>query len=262
MNTQRSRSALLLTLALAAAGCSGKEDDSAPNDTSSGGQTSQTPDPKDDPKCNATFAPTDPNDLIDDMEDGDPALVSVSGRNGEWWLATDHTSGTAEPVKDNAPSPERIIGGRCSSKQAIHVSGQGFTTWGAVLTLGLKYGSQAEPVDVSEYTGIEFWARLGGDLSQSSVRVQLQDAATRPEGGVCDPVDGSAEACYNGHGTVLEPLDGDWRLYQLPFAKMAQQPDWGHRTPTLDTTTLYSIEWQLPMNAVFDLWVDDVWFYR
>src|SRR5262245_14486654 len=45
------------------------------------------------PECETEFAPTNPAAFIDDMEDGDPLIAAVAGRNGSWWITGD---GTAE----------------------------------------------------------------------------------------------------------------------------------------------------------------------
>lgn len=210
-------------------------------------------------QCDAAFAPTVPTALVDDLEDGNAQVAAVAGRNGSWWVTTDGTAGTIEPPGGAAPTTARILGGRCGSTQAVRVTGQGFTDWGAVLSVGMIYTSQEEPFDASAYKGIKFWARVG-ETNNGSVRVQFQDGDTVPVGGICDPTPNTPDTCYNGFGTTIAPLDTQWRLYQLPFADMTQR-DFGHRAPALDPATLYTIEWHLDPNTVFDLWVDDVWFY-
>jgi hypothetical protein len=69
----------------------------------------------------------DPTLIIDDMEDTDPQIAAVGDRNGTWWLSTDLTDGTTTPEGNQAAPPERILGGRCGSKYAMRITGEGFT---------------------------------------------------------------------------------------------------------------------------------------
>jgi hypothetical protein len=211
--------------------------------------------------CDAAFMPIDPTALIDDIEDGN-ALIAVSGgRNGSWWVSSDGTpEATIEPPSDAAPAPERILGMRCDSEYGMRITGQGFTNWGANLSLGFKYEGMPMPIDVSDFSGVMFWARIG-ETHSSPVRVQFQDSSTQPEGGVCNPEPGAADECYNGWGVELAPIGTEWRLYKIAFSRMTQR-DFGYRADAIDTTALYDIEWGFQPNTVFDLWIDDVWFYE
>jgi hypothetical protein len=49
-------------------------------------------------------------------------------------------------------------------------------------------------------------------------------------------------------------------MYELRFSDL-QQRNFGHHGDALDTAHVYDIEFNLDPNAVFDLWVDDVWFF-
>lgn len=207
----------------------------------------------------SAFQPVNPLAVFDDMEDGNGAIARVGDRNGSWWLSTDGTDGTITPVAEQAPTPETILGGRCGSKKAIRVTGQGFTDWGAVLSGGMAYSSQPDPVDLSGFSGVRFWARVG-EQNTSAIRVQFQDAQTQPEAGQCVDQSGDPEACYDGFGTTLTPIDTTWRMYELRFSDL-QQRNFGHHGDALDTAHVYDIEFNLDPNAVFDLWVDDVWFF-
>jgi hypothetical protein len=254
--------ALSLSLAVgisgSVAGCSG-DATNANNGTGGAGGMGGTGGGGNDVKCDSDFAPTDPTALLDDMEDGDGLVTQTAGRNGSWWLSTDMTSGTTTPPANQAVPPERITGGRCSSKLAIRVTGEGFTDWGAVLSAGMAYTTEAQSVDLSAYQGVKFWARVG-EVNNANIRVQFQDVNTMPEGHICDITSGTPEACYNGFGTALAPLDTQWRLYQIRFATLTQR-DFGHRADALDIAHIYGLEWNIDANSVFDLWIDDVWFY-
>lgn len=253
----------LLVGALLSMACSGNTDSDASNGGAggasgngggAGGGLSQA-------VCDqaAAFQPVNPAGLLDDMEDGNGLVARVADRSGSWWLATDGTSGTTTPAADQPPPPEAILGGRCGSQRAIRVTGQGFTSWGAVLSAGMAYSTQPEPSDLSAFTGIRFWARVG-EQNTSSVRAQFQDGQTRPEGEQCVNSPGDPEECYNGFGITLSPIDTRWRMYELKFSQMTQR-DFGHRAAALDPAHIYSFEFNLDPNSVFDLWVDDLWFF-
>lgn len=241
--------------------CSGESSAAATGGTGGAGGTASGTGGSSNADCLASFGPVDPTALVDDMEDGNSLIAVTASRNGSWWVVSDGTTtGTIQPPSDAAPPPERVPGGHCGSSYAMHVTGQGFTNWGASLSAGFRYTSQAESIDASAFRGVMFWARTG-DTNSSSVRVQFQDSNTRPEGGKCDPADGNPDSCYDGFGTTLAPLDTEWRLYKLDFSRMTQR-DFGYRADALNTAELYDIEWNVDASSIFDLWVDDVWFYE
>jgi hypothetical protein len=243
------------TLSFASAGCSSDSSNPIGGGGSGGAGTGGSSNAD----CAASVGPIDPTAVIDDIEDNNSLLAQTGNRNGSWWVVSDGTAGTISPPADAAPPPERVPGGHCGSNFAMRVTGQGFTDWGALLSAGFRYTNQAESIDASAFKGIMFWARTG-DTNSSSIRVQLQDANTRPEGGKCNATPGTPDECYNGFGTDLIPLGTDWRLYKLNFASMTQR-DFGYRADALDPSTLYAIEWTFQASSIFDLWVDDVWFY-
>ena len=37
---------------------------------------------------------------------------------------------------------------------------------------------------------------------------------------------------------------------------------YSHQADALDTTALYGMEWTVMQGSVFDLWLDDLWFYE
>src|SRR5690606_2680414 len=93
-----------------------------------------------DDSCGDEFnGPVDPSALVDDLEDGNGQIAQVGSRNGGWWISTDGSSGLVTPEADMAPDAERILGKRCKSEFAMHVTGSDFSEWGAVLSLGMRY---------------------------------------------------------------------------------------------------------------------------
>jgi hypothetical protein len=201
-----------------------------------------------------------PTLLIDDLEDTNPTLAEVGDRNGNWWLATDMTDGTVTPPGDQPAPPERILGGRCGSKYAMRVTGEGFQAWGATLVVNFRYEEDLAPIDASAYRGVMMWARVG-ESNASPIRVQFQDGNTYPQGGVCNPDSGATDGCFNGYGSALLPVSTEWQLYKFEFSRMGQR-DFGLIGDGLDTTQLYAIEIGVVQRTVFDYWIDDLWFYE
>ena len=217
--------------------------------------------------CGDTSGPVDPTALIDDMEATDPLILMEGGRNGAWWAGGDATSTGASIVPNGDASAELIPGGgRCGSLHAMHVTGQGFTVW-AQLSVSMRYGaldggaSGLLPYDAHTRTGITFWARIG-DTSAAQVRLSVTDKYTRPEGGICDAsVTAGSTACYDNFGVDLKPIGKAWTQYRIPFAGLGQR-NFGLQEPAgLDTSAIYTIEFDFYPNEIFDLWVDDISFY-
>jgi hypothetical protein len=244
--------ALLISIALSLGtfGCSG---DSDPDASEQQGDTEH---------CTKDLVgAVDPALLIDDLEDEDASLAEVGERNGNWWLATDMTDGTITPPGDQEAPPDRILGGRCGSKYAMRVTGEGFSGWGATLIVSFRLeNDDFAPIDASAYRGVMMWARVG-ESNASTLRVQFQDGNTYPQGGVCNPDPDAADGCFNGYGSALLPLSTDWQLYKLEFSRMGQR-DFGLVGNGLDLSQLYAIEIGVVPNTVFDFWIDDLWFYE
>jgi hypothetical protein len=187
-------------------------------------------------------------------------VATVGVRNGGWWVSGDGT-GTVTPPADQAPLPERILGGRCKSEYAMRFRGEAFGIWGAVMSATFRFTDDITPIDASLYRGLTFWARVGED-NESVIRGQLQDVSTHLLGGICNPTSGTPDECYNGFGATLDPIDTKWRKYTLEFATLTQREGWGYRTDAVTPTALYDLEWNVDANRVFDLWIDDIWFYE
>jgi len=117
------------------------------------------------------------------------------------------------------------------------------------------------PYDAHIRTGLTFWARIG-DTSAAQVRLSVSDKYTRPEGGLCD-VSASATtttACYDNSGVDLAPLGQTWTQYRIPFGGLAQR-NFGLREASVDTSSIYTIQFDFYPNEIFDFWLDDISFY-
>jgi len=226
-------------------------------EASTGSETTDGGEPMD---CMVSSGPITPTALIDDFEDGNAQLAATGERNGAWWVSSDGTpEATITPMAEAFALPERILGGRCESDYAMRITGQGFTDWGAVLSTTFRYDGVLVSYDASAYRGITFWARVG-ELHTGGLRVQFQDSTSAPEGGLCNPEPMLPDSCFDSFGTQILPLDTTWRQYQLPFDQLAQR-GFGFQGEAIDITSLYIAEWVVDANSVFDVWIDDVWFY-
>jgi hypothetical protein len=216
--------------------------------------------------CGDSGGPVDPTALIDDMEATAPAILMEGGRNGAWWAGGDAVSPGATIVPNGDAPAEAIPGGRCGSLHAMHVTGQGFTSW-ADLSVSMRYGaidggtSGLLPYDAHIRTGLTFWARIG-DTSAAQVRLAVSDKYSRPEGGICDATSAAttATACYDLFGVDLAPLGKAWTQYRIPFGGLGQR-GFGLPEPALDTSSIYTIEFDFYPNEIFDFWIDDLAFY-
>jgi len=252
--------ALALVPACGAAGESPGKSDTAVETPCPDGNTTQAI------QCPAASEKPDPAALIDDLEDEDAFVPTVGDRSGAWWTAGDDTVGaTIVPPNPGVASPEAIENGRCDSKFAMRVTGQGFLDWGSLLGLSLAYGKRTDdtdgdlPYDASAYSGIEFWARIG-DTSTDRVRFALNDSNSDPYGGVCTDDPGSAEQCYDTFGAYLNGLSPDWRHYRIPFTSLGQR-HFGYPAAAAATNALFSVQFNFDPSSVFDFWVDDIAFY-
>jgi hypothetical protein len=217
--------------------------------------------------CPDDSVPLDPTAVIDDMESPNFQTNMPGDRGGSWWAGGDDASKAAGAAitPDGNVNSEAIPGGRCGSRYAVRVTGHGFGEW-AVVDVAFGYGSvdggppQILPYDASFRTGIDFWARIG-DTSTDQVRLAITDKYSNDVGGICDKTatGDPSKYCYDHFSTPLTKLSTEWRHYRIPFRGLAQQ-GFGVPRPQLDTTALYSIDFNFP-NAVFDFWVDDISFY-
>jgi hypothetical protein len=189
--------------------------------------------------------------MIDDLEDGDNAVLAVEGRDGFWYSYNDGTAGaTQSPSPSVDLAPEAIPGGRGTSTKAVHTTGSGFTDWGAGVGVGLNEDSSKPCVyDASVHTGIELWAK--GD---ATVRMNVATIATadKTEGGSC------STSCDDHFGASLD-LTSTWTKYTIAFTDL-QQAGWG-TVASFDAAKLLGLSWQVPGGVDFDFWIDDVTFY-
>lgn len=199
-------------------------------------------------------------DMIDDMEDKNNAILAAGGRGGYWYTFNDGTEGTQQPPPDPEGTGENpftmtvLEPPRGESKVAARSWGSGFTEWGAAFGFDLNSPTGTKAAyDASAYTGVTFWAKIGPG-SVNRVLFMISDQSTVPEGGICTK-------CDNWQKQIT--LTEEWQQFNIPFADL-KQGGWGDPAPTpqIDAAKLYSVSFQFGVDDEFDLYVDDIAFYK
>ncbi len=190
--------------------------------------------------------------LLDDLEDGDSAILRCEGRVGSWYTYNDGTrSGTQTPLPGRPFVP--VSPGHDPSDYAAHVAGSGFVSRGAGMgfDLNLAPGGAKLSYDASAYAGLTFWAKAA---APTHIYVNVPDRNTDREGGVCE-----GSGCGDHFGEGLDLTTG-WAQYTVMFSALS--PDgWGVPAPSaLDAAHVYSVEFHTAKSTVFDLLVDDIAF--
>ena len=191
-------------------------------------------------------------ELIDDMEDGDPAIEFVSERAGTWYAFNDKTAGAEQIPAPDADYFEMaaLDPPLRTSRRAAATRGQGFQDWGAGIGFDLR---NKIPYDASRYAGVTFAGRAAGPRS---IRFDVGDLNTFPQGGRC------VEDCYDNFGRSIE-LDAAWRRFSFEWSDL-KQSGWGEpQAARIDTSALFAMRFQVPGDAqgsAFELWIDDVAF--
>ncbi|MDB4972716.1 MAG: hypothetical protein JWN48_1057 [Myxococcaceae bacterium] len=183
--------------------------------------------------------------LIDDFEDGDSNVNPTSGLSGVWYTLSDSTSGTINPTVGSKVVP--TSGGAQGSTRSVHVSGHGFTYWGAGLAASLS--AYQCKYDGSAQRGVQFYAKGTGALQVALATRQTVQAS---QGGEC------VSGC-DDHFNVAVPLSGSWQLHTVTFSSLKQS---GFGTAsTFQPTQLMYVQFYFGPNVTFDLSVDNVSFY-
>jgi hypothetical protein len=210
-----------------------------------------------------TTGPTDLS-MIDDMEDMDGSILAAEGRVGAWYSYNDATTtGTqVPPALQPGFAMSAITPPRGTSTFAANTTGSGFTTWGAGIGFDLNNGggdsgAGKQPYDASQYKGITFWAKAGPS-GIGNIRMNVQDAQTAPDGGICSTT--ATKGCNDHRGTAVL-LTKDWKQFTFTFDSLKQM-GFGMAYPTFQTNKLYAIQFQAGAKVTFDFWLDDIAFYK
>ena len=144
--------------------------------------------------------------LLDDLEDGDGAILRCKDRVGSWYTYNDGTrGGTQTPLPGRPFLP--VSPGHDPSQYAAHVAGSGFTTRGAGMGFDLSCapGGTKSPCDASGYSGVTFWAKAA---ATTHIYLNIPDINTDREGGVCQGM-----GCGDHFGEGID-LTTEWTQYR------------------------------------------------
>jgi len=203
-------------------------------------------------------------DMIDDMEDGDTNIRAVNGRSGSWQAFNDGTLTGSENSAMTPMDPPRIItgsspSGSSLSQHGFHISGGGYSGWGAGWMVDFNAAGLRAPYDAGAYAGVVFWAKSDGPPTE--VKVAFPDLLSDTAGGICDPNDNriGGKGCYDDFAANIT-LTSQWRRYEIAFSSLATG-QWGYRH-VFDSQHVFGIKFSvMPSYALFDSWIDDVAFF-
>ena len=192
-------------------------------------------------------------DMIDDMNDGDRFILLGKGRSGAWEITATATPGSSMTPAPGGDFTMTDTGDPCR-KFAVYLQGSGFALGDVTLSVGL-----GSPYDASAYHSLTFWAKVDpGPGIISRLRVAFPDKDTSPNSGTCQMPDGGAGSCWNHYG-AWQTFTTEWAQYTVPFSSLT--PRWGESGGTgFDPASVYGVEFEIPVNAIFGLWIDDIGF--
>jgi hypothetical protein len=196
------------------------------------------------------FANEPGDQLITDFESesGTLDLAKVGGRNGQWVLGWEYTSGVPIPV--NAPSS------RCPArgKWAGHYEAGGWTSWGTNWTAIFRDQPDSVPLPYDGqaygYGAISFWAAFGGDtasLFDVAVGITTMDTAWNSSG---------CTTCNDFYRAKVS-LSREWQRFVVRFDDMAQS---GSGVPQVAMRRDQLVGFIIWPDQYFDIWIDDVRF--
>jgi hypothetical protein len=212
-----------------------------------------------------TTAPCDGNavvcsspDTIADFESNDGHLCGPEG--GTLVAFSDGTGSTSPSIGDLG---EFDASDDCDrgSAYALHVLISGAKDYGYGITLRLP-----KLVDATSagYTGIKFKAKTAM-AKKIVLKVGMPSTLETQYGGSCEPTKAPDKACNDHFGKSVVVATGGWIDYQVDFASMKQE-GWG-----VPGAANYAAVLQLVFvfpgpvsggSSDFDVWLDDVAFYK
>jgi hypothetical protein len=203
-------------------------------------------------------------DLIDDLEDHNSTIRVVGVRDGVWDTSNDMTPGGVQTPPPSMFAPVALAGDTpyAGDTYAAYTKGSGFVTYGAFMNVSMRSWpdyATTPTYDASTYQGLSFWAKVGAS-STTTVRVRFISADTDPRGGKCKTTGPTDQLCFN-HYYLDVPVTTSWKLYTIRFADFVQ-PNNGAIFPTINLSQMYGLEFYFLTGANFEVWIDDLAFYK
>lgn len=185
------------------------------------------------------------DELISSFEDGSLATDMRNGRGGTTWSLINVNMGASATL--TIPEQDPI----CGSRRALRFAGIAAVVT-PIARIQIAAGSPAFfDARANNFLGLRFALRAG---VASRVRLKLSDRNTAAAGGVCT-------VCSDHFGADLE-VGVDWRYFTLPFSSLRQTGIGDPKPPAVASNALYGIEFVVRDPQVFELFIDDVAFYR
>ncbi|NJK28466.1 MAG: hypothetical protein HC925_08440 [Coleofasciculaceae cyanobacterium SM2_3_26] len=180
--------------------------------------------------------------LVDDFEDGN----RFNEFRGTWFTYSDRSyNGTSQVIPESYSRFEPVESGAPGSQRSARITGKVSTDYDrGFVGIGTELNAPNDPVDISNYDGIVFWARGDG----KTYRLKLRSTAVPDE---------------DDYGYNFTPT-AEWRQYVIPFKKLRQE-GWGksiRRRRALQQVT--GIHWETigqPHQSI-DLSIDDISFTK
>jgi hypothetical protein len=197
-----------------------------------------------------------PDGLIDDGEDNNNKIATVSGRGGYWYTYTDKLGSTILPAPGGtySMSPGGANGSKYAANMKGKISGSDQPPLYLSVGMGLGFTDPRNTYDASKYKGIAFWAKKGPG-STGKVRLKVPDVNTDPQGKAC------TDACFNDFGADLTFTE-TWTRYTFAWSDLSQLSGWGSpNPPAITESKLFGIQFQVNDPAAdYDISVDDLEF--
>jgi hypothetical protein len=215
--------------------------------------------------------------LIDDMSGG--PLIKLphppDESAGNWFTSSDdgdrplsppQQPGTLFTYRAVTPAVTPETGTTISSAACFRMR-EGFS--GTYALEGFSFfskGSLVVPVDVSQYTGLTFWAQLTSLDSQAPAPIRVvfpnSDTDTEHKSSTCLAA-GLGNSNCNHFGLTLQDLTSDWQKFTVTWDQLTQSPNFGEFFGPFDTS-VYSIDFEfIPDSgtaAPFDFCVSQIYF--
>ena len=233
------------------------------------------------------------SDLLElgyEFQEGSPHYTDFeSGTPIGYWLSIDGSPnarvidgrGESSPIVNpnpeggRAPIPSEFEGRACrhldgsedvEGSYALHVVGEGLDDWGISITQDFL----SDPLNGTEWDGLSFWVRRGPGAVGRSMLAAITEWHTRnpdnddparrdDEDGFCEDYDNIVELKCDRFGVGVG-MEEQWRFVAIPFSSMNQQ-GFGAQAPCAYVSQILGVAFQVSTGS-WDLWIDDVAFYR